>query len=232
MRTIIILLVLSGFLYSQTKVYEIPFGSKGNEIELTIENKSILELQNVKVKAIKLPSWIKFVNEEVTIKNLKGNEEALTTFKFEVEKEAPLKEKTKLAFQIENTKGESWNKEISISVQPPNKFELNQNYPNPFNPSTTISYTIPVPPQSSLSQREGVETLQSTSRQITTVQLKIYDILGREVATLVNKQQKPGYYKVEWNANNYASGMYIYSLAIKQTNGKQKVLRKKMILLR
>ena len=189
MRTIIILLVLTGFLYSQTKVYEIPFGSKGNE-------------------------------------------EVLTTFKFKVEKEAPIKEETKLEFQIENTKGESWNKEISISVQPPNKFELNQNYPNPFNPSTTISYTIPNPPQPFLSQREGVETLQSTSRQITTVQLKIYDILGREVETLVNKQQKPGYYKVVWNANNYASGMYIYSLAIKQTNGEQKVLRKKMILLR
>ncbi len=224
MRTIIILLVLTGFLYSQTKVYEIPFGSKGNEIELTIENKSTLALQNVKVKAINLPSWIKFVNEEATIKNLKGNEEALTTFNFKVEKEAPIKEETKLEFQIENTKGESWNKEISISVQPPNKFELNQNYPNPFNPSTTISYTIGTshnPPFHKGGNTRGVLTT-----------LKIYDILGREVETLVNKQQKPGYYKVVWNANNYASGMYIYSLAIKQTNGKQKVLRKKMVLLR
>ena len=81
--------------------------------------------------------------------------------------------------------------------QQPTDYSLSQNYPNPFNPSTTIQYSIPV----------GVEALRATS-----VQLKIYDILGREIATFVNKQQKAGNYEVVFNANNLTSGIYFYRL--------------------
>ena len=224
MRTIIILLVLTSFIYSQT-VYEIPFASKGNEIELTVENSSSITLQNVKVEAIDLPSWMKFKTEEETIKELKGNEEGTTLFKFSVEKEAPVKEETVLIFKVTNSRGESWNKEITVSVSAPNKFELNQNYPNPFNPTTTISYTIPA----NLQEIANVERLAKSFYKVT---LKIYDILGREVETLFSEVQKPGYYKVEWNANNYASGMYVYQLMLNGNTSNQKVIRKKMLLLR
>ena len=78
----------------------------------------------------------------------------------------------------------------------PKEFALEQNYPNPFNPSTKISYSIP-----------NVETHGYAS-----VQLKVYDILGREVSTLVNKQQKAGYYEVTWGASNHPSGIYFYRL--------------------
>ncbi len=79
------------------------------------------------------------------------------------------------------------------------KFELKQNYPNPFNPTTTISYVIP-----------NVETQNFASLQIVT--LKVYDILGREVATLVNKKQTPGKYSVQFNGRSLASGVYFYTL--------------------
>jgi len=78
----------------------------------------------------------------------------------------------------------------------PGKFSLEQNYPNPFNPSTTINYSIPA----------------VGSGYIPTVQLKVYDILGREVATLVNKELKPGNYKVTFNASSLASGVYFYRI--------------------
>jgi len=84
----------------------------------------------------------------------------------------------------------------NIKVPIPVKYELEQNYPNPFNPSTTIKYSIP-----------SVETHGHAS-----VQLKVYDILGREVATLVNQQQKPGYYEVEFDASNLTSGVYLYRI--------------------
>jgi len=215
MRAILIILLTASFVYSQT-VYEIPFATKGNEIELTVENSSTIALQNVKIEAIDLPTWIKFTLEEETIKELKGNSESTTTFKFSVAKEAPVKEETALTFKITNSRGESWNKEITVSVSAPNKFELNQNYPNPFNPTTNISYTIP----------------QVGTQDHASLQLKIFDILGREVETLVNEEQKPGFYKVGWNANNYASGMYIYQLSISRNTADQKVIRKKMLLLR
>ncbi|MBU0474113.1 MAG: CotH kinase family protein [Bacteroidetes bacterium] len=76
-------------------------------------------------------------------------------------------------------------------------FELFQNYPNPFNPSTTIEYSIP---------------RSSEYYSVKQVQLKIYDILGREVATLVNKQQKAGNYEVNFDAKNLGSGIYFYKL--------------------
>jgi len=60
----------------------------------------------------------------------------------------------------------------------------------------------------------------------------LFYILGREVKTLVNKEQKPGFYKVEWNANNYASGMNIYQIIAKHKNGERKIARKKLMLMK
>lgn len=73
----------------------------------------------------------------------------------------------------------------------PVTFALDQNYPNPFNPSTTIKYSVP---------------------QVSEVSLKVYDVLGREVATLVDAQQAQGTYQVNFDASNLASGMYIYTI--------------------
>jgi len=70
-------------------------------------------------------------------------------------------------------------------------FQLEQNYPNPFNPSTSLKYTVSSP--------------QS-------VLLKVYDVLGNEVATLVNEEKPAGTYEVEFNANGLTSGVYFYRL--------------------
>ena len=81
----------------------------------------------------------------------------------------------------------------------PSKFLLYQNYPNPFNPNTVIKYFIP--------------TLETG--YIPFIQLKIYDILGNEIATLVNKKQRPGNYEVTFDASKYnlSSGVYFYQLS-------------------
>ena len=79
-----------------------------------------------------------------------------------------------------------------------NEFRLSQNYPNPFNPVTTIKYTIP---NVTLSGVEG-----------SLVVLKVYDILGSEVATLVNQEQSVGNYKVDFNASKLSSGVYFYQI--------------------
>jgi len=78
------------------------------------------------------------------------------------------------------------------------EYKLEQNYPNPFNPSTVIKYSIPVV------RNEYFRSLQTT--------LKVYDILGNEVATLVNENQKSGNYEVKFDASNLASGIYLYKL--------------------
>jgi len=86
------------------------------------------------------------------------------------------------------------NKEKNVFSQmrmKPEGYSLSQNYPNPFNPTTKISYGIP---------KEGFVTL------------KIYDILGKEVMTLVNGNMQAGYYDAEFSGNNLASGLYFYKL--------------------
>jgi hypothetical protein len=77
-------------------------------------------------------------------------------------------------------------------------FYLHQNYPNPFNPTTIIKYSVPF-----------VETHRDASLLIT---LKIYDILGRELAILVNEEKPAATYEITWNAENLPSGVYFYQL--------------------
>ena len=86
--------------------------------------------------------------------------------------------------------------EIPVSVglvnnSIPEEYSISQNYPNPFNPSTTINFSVP---------------------KQSKVVLKVYDILGSEVATLVDGFKNAGNYEVNFNASNLASGMYIYTL--------------------
>ena len=104
-----------------------------------------------------------------------------------------------------------------------NNFSIT-NYPNPFNPTTTIEYTIPNSAQFAASQKEELETLQAITQQ---VQLKVFDILGREITTLVNKQQKPGNYKIIFNASKFSNGIYIIRL---QTGND--IISKKIVLLK
>jgi hypothetical protein len=95
---------------------------------------------------------------------------------------------------------------FNISSEIPDKFYLFQNYPNPFNPTTNIKYQI---------------------AKSSFVNFKIYDMLGREVETLVNEKQLPGTYETTFNASQYPSGVYFYRLTTEgfsETN--------KMILLK
>ena len=78
----------------------------------------------------------------------------------------------------------------------PKEFILSQNYPNPFNPTTKITYSIPS------NVLNGLK-----------VNLSVYNILGQEVAVLVNSVQNAGNYEVEFNASNLSSGAYLYRLS-------------------
>ena len=112
--------------------------------------------------------------------------------------------------------------EVSNS-EVPTDFVLHQNYPNPFNPSTKIKFTIPTPPSSS--------PLSKGRNEVGFVTLKVYDVLGNEVATLVNEYKPAGNYEVDFQStvNNHqlASGVYFYTLRAGSF-----VETKKMILLR
>ncbi|MBS1552774.1 MAG: T9SS type A sorting domain-containing protein [Bacteroidetes bacterium] len=96
-----------------------------------------------------------------------------------------------------------YNLSNEVSVGVPSEFELSQNYPNPFNPSTKISFALP---------KEGK------------VSLKIYDMTGKEVMTLVNEVKTAGYYSVSFNASSLSSGMYFYTLSADNYTATKKMM--------
>jgi len=83
--------------------------------------------------------------------------------------------------------------------EPVYEFSLEQNYPNPFNPSTKIKFTIPT-------------VIANETKQSQLVILKVYDVLGSEIATLVNEEKPAGSYEVEFDATGLSSGIYFYRL--------------------
>ena len=108
--------------------------------------------------------------------------------------------------QIDFNGSYSYSKELNVKVISPLKYALEQNYPNPFNPNTTIKYSIP---------EDGI------------VKLKVYNVLGQEIKTLVNNVQKAGRYEIAFDASRFASGVYYYRL---ETSNYTSI--KKMILLK
>jgi hypothetical protein len=118
---------------------------------------------------------------------------------------------------------------IEVEIDSPDEFNLSQNYPNPFNPSTKIKFEIP----------------GQARNDITLVTLKVYDIIGNEIATVVNKELTAGEYEVEFsakggsasggNATNLPSGVYFYQLRVggPEINSGQGIIQtKKMVLMK
>lgn len=100
-------------------------------------------------------------------------------------------------------------------------FSLKQNYPNPFNPSTKIRYTVPYVKRFSESFNSKNKRIDNSLYNVT---LKVYDILGKEVATIVNKRQQPGSYEINFNAFNLPSGVYLYKIQVGEFHDLKKML--------
>ena len=114
--------------------------------------------------------------------------------------------------QIDFDGESSLSKTIEVNVNIIEKFNLEQNYPNPFNPSTVIKYQIP---------------------QLGLITIKIYNMLGKEIATLVHEVKNAGIYELNFDGSDYSSGVYFYSIKVAASDGKNNFSAvKKMILLK
>jgi len=92
---------------------------------------------------------------------------------------------------------------VKESEEVPMSYNLSQNYPNPFNPRTTIQYVV---------------------GSMEYVVLKVYDVLGKEISSLVNEEKQPGKYKVEFDGSRLASGVYFYRLSTPEFTSVKKLL--------
>jgi len=104
---------------------------------------------------------------------------------------------------IDNDGSFEYSKAIEVDISSPKEFKLSQNYPNPFNPETKIVYNIPI---------DGV------------VKLIVYDIMGKEVVSLVNENKKAGVYDVSFDGSRFASGVYFCRMTAKNFTSSIKML--------
>ncbi|HVO73365.1 MAG TPA: T9SS type A sorting domain-containing protein [Ignavibacteriaceae bacterium] len=207
---IIVSFLLGAAVKAQT-AYDVIPGTKGNRIVLSVANISqIKNAENVSIKVSRPSLNINFNKNEVIIKRIETGGETEAAFLFDIKREAPVNKADTLEFIITDNKGIFVKKEFVLSFTPPKVYRLEQNYPNPFNPVTTILYQLPL-----------------ESR----VTLKVYDILGSEVETLVNEIQSSGYKEARFGGEKYSSGVYIYRLDAESTNGNYAAI-KKMVMIK
>ncbi len=218
MRNIIILmLILVGSAFAQMpkanqakaenntagQIWQIPFASADNTISLSIQNNSSVEAKNVSVTFNNLPAWLSFKSTTALLKDVSANSSGDAEFTFSVDKKAPVGRDTTLVATISTSasplgNGQTWTKEIKVTVGAPKDYKLYDNFPNPFNPSTKIAFELP---------------------RASHVKLMIYDIVGREVVQVADADYPAGYTELTWNGMNkngnaVASGVYFYRLVV------------------
>jgi len=209
---ILILNVPAQTAIQNSSAYDVQPGTKNNKINLTVSNISETNsLKNIKIKPVDFPGdIIVFKSADRLIKQIDAKSETEVVFEFDVNRNAPINIKDTLRFSITGDNNISAQKEIILNFIAPKEYRLEQNYPNPFNPTTKIQYQLPFNSK---------------------VTLKVYDILGEEVQTLVNEVQDAGYKEVSFNGSDYASGIYIYRITA-QNNGNTYNSVKKMVMVK
>lgn len=193
--TVSLIIILSISNYAQN-TYSVQPGVKNNQIILELKNISSTEAaSDIEVKLIRKSENLKFASEEERIESIAHTTQIEVPFRFDVEYNIGKTEADTIEFQISDNKSIYQTKQFIIQYTAPTEYKLEQNYPNPFNPTTKIRYSIP-----------------NVGSGLALTELKVFDILGNEVTTLVNEQKEAGYYEVEFNASQFASGVYIYRL--------------------
>jgi hypothetical protein len=190
LRTAVSILIVSTTAFAQSTRHPVEPGAKGNTITLEVINKLPTTLTDLSVAINTSPTWVKITGADVGT-DLAAYSSGEAAIGFDVLSSAKSREEGDIIIVISSHRTPLAEKTISLTVAPPSMYKLSQNYPNPFNPTTTIEYQLPV------------------AGHIT---LKVYDLLGREVATLVNEVQQADYYRVEFDGGRLASGVYFYRL--------------------
>ena len=184
---------------------------KGDEVELnwqtaTEVNNYGFEVERQILNQVQNDNW-----EKIDFVAGHGNSNSTKDYSFIDQEKVAERSRSYRLKQIDIDGKYEYSKEIEIDLGMPNEFSLSQNYPNPFNPSTTIKYSIP----------------KIINNQSSIINIKVYDILGNVVATLVNENKAAGNYEVKFNATNLTSGIYFYHISTGSFAS-----TKKMILLK
>jgi len=186
------------------------FSSSVNKNDVTLKWITVSEINSSKFE---IERKLTSSQQWITIGNVKaaGNSTQMKDYKFEDRRLTAGKYKYRLKQIDLNGNFEYFDLRSEVEVGIPKDYKLSQNYPNPFNPTTKIDYDLPFDSK---------------------VDIRIYDMTGREMSVLVNTQQTAGYYTVQFNGSSFASGTYFYRVSAKSTAGKDFSKTLKMVLVK
>jgi|GEM_PF-5013123 len=172
---------------------------------ITLKWQTSTEINNYGFEIERSSSSLGTIWETIGFVNGNGNSNSPKEYSF-VDRETLNGEVKYRLKQIDNDGDFEYSDIMTINLDAPTKYGLSYNFPNPFNPSTTIRFSVP--------QSEHVKLI-------------VYDVLGREIAMLVNEVKDPGSYEVNFDASNLSSGVYIYRLTTEANT-----IERKMLLLK
>ncbi len=193
------------------------------KIKLTLKNKgATASATDIEARLIGPDTLVNIVTPNRTYDDIAPGEivQCNTSYTLDISEDFPVDTEIPFELEISSNGYVFWTDAFVISQTAvpdeqnniPRAFALKQNYPNPFNPKTVISYQLPVH---------------------SLVELKIFDLLGREIATLVNEEKEPGEYAFEWNDKGLPSGIYFYHLEAQSSHADQLFHQtRKMVVLK
>lgn len=175
-------------LHSEMSVYQLTPGTKNNQLILELFNQSeTLAANNIKVNLEKIPSSIVFTSDFQEATSLQPSELKEIQMSFDVMRNINSFAVDTIKIILSGCDKILYEKSFIFNYATPKEFNLEQNYPNPFNPITKIRYEVPIRSK---------------------ISLKVFDILGKEIRTLVDQVQDAGYYEIDFNASGFSSGIY------------------------
>lgn len=194
-----------------TDTHPVSPASTNNVFELVVVNTTGKPLHQVQVIAREIPAWLELDLTTLSLNHIDPDEEVVARFHFDVDEQAPIDDLQRVQFSFLASGEVLAERTFSLQVEAPKELVLHANYPNPFNPVTTLAYDLP---------------------QAAHVTIRVYNLLGQEVTTLVNEARPAGSHDVSWNAQGFATGLYIYVLSMRGADDQITQQRRTMMLVK
>lgn len=182
---------------AEDDIHTVPFGAQDNRLEIIIQN-SLGEEADVLVQVTDVPEWVELYPERVRLDGVEASSDATATFHFSVAEDAPVGEAETLKVKAFLANGTSLVEEtVRLQASAPAEFRFVGAYPNPLSARTggtaTVAYELP---------------------RAADVEVVVYDVLGRQVAVLLDERQAPGRQAATWEAQDVSSGTYVWRLTV------------------
>jgi len=205
LASILIAVPLAAQPADSTAAHEVPFGSSGNTLELAVANASAESLVGVTVAVAEAPPWLRVSPSSAPFDPIAPGEEAVASLTFDVGREAPVGEPADVRLVVRTANGDVLQtKEVRLRVGSPQALALLAPRPNPARSVAMVPFELP-----------------AASR----VRLAAYDVLGREVAVLVDADRGPGAHEARLETAHLAAGTYVVRLLAEGERPEARVVR-------